>query len=100
MLPDYSETLDGQALNDYPLIPAGGTPLAAIRKMGSSGATLELGRTLPDISAGTSLRDRHDVPLHRLGLPIGIRETDRFLAAIHEITGTGIPEEYTNSRAD
>lgn len=98
MLPDYSETLDGQALNDYPLIPAGGTPLTAIRKMGSSGATLELGRTLPDISAGTSLRDRHDVPLHRLGLPIGIRETDRFLAAIHKITGTGMPEQYTNSR--
>ena len=98
MLPDYSDTLDGQALNDYPLIPAGGTPLAAIRKMGCSGATLELGRTLPDISAGTSLRDRHDVPLHRLGLPIGIRETDRFLAAIHEITGTDIPEHYTKSR--
>jgi nitrogenase molybdenum-iron protein NifN len=85
-------------LNDYPLIPAGGTPLTAIRKMGCSEATLELGRTLPDISAGASLRDRHGVPLHRLGLPIGIRETDRFLAAIHEITGTGIPEQYTNSR--
>ena len=98
MLPDYSDTLDGQAMNDYPLIPAGGTPLAAIRKMGCSGATLELGRTLPDTSAGASLRDRYDVPLHRLGLPIGIRETDRFLAAISEITGIDIPEKYAQSR--
>jgi nitrogenase molybdenum-iron protein NifN len=98
MLPDYSDTLDGQALNDYPLIPAGGTPLVAIRKMGCSRATLELGRTLPDASAGTSLRDRYDVPLHRLGLPIGIRETDRFLTAISEITGTNTPDTYARSR--
>jgi nitrogenase molybdenum-iron protein NifN len=98
MLPDYSDTLDGQALNDYPLIPVGGTPLVAIRKMGSSRATLELGRTLPDTSAGTSLRDRYDVPLHRLGLPIGIRETDRFLTAISEITGTNTPDTYAWSR--
>jgi len=77
MLPDYSDTLDGQALNDYPLIPEGGTPLAAIRKMGRSRATLELGRTFTNPSAGRSLLDRHNVPLHRLGMPIGIRETDR-----------------------
>jgi nitrogenase molybdenum-iron protein NifN len=98
MLPDYSDTLDGQALNDYPLIPAGGTPLAAIRKMGCSEATLELGRTLNNTSAGASLHDRYAVPLHRLGLPIGIRETDRFLAAISEITGIDIPEKYANAR--
>jgi nitrogenase molybdenum-iron protein NifN len=98
MLPDYSDTLDGPAMNDYPLIPAGGTPLAAIREMGCSTATLELGQTLPDASAGTFLRDKHDVPLHRLGLPIGIRETDRFLAAIHDITGIDIPARYGQSR--
>ena len=98
MLPDYSDTLDGQAMNDYPLIPAGGTPLPAIRKMGCSTATLELGRTLPETTAGTSLRDRHDVPLRRLGFPMGIRETDLFLAAISEISGNAIPEKYTKSR--
>jgi nitrogenase molybdenum-iron protein NifN len=98
MLPDYSDTLDGQALNDYPLIPEGGTPLIAIRKMGCSRATLELGRTITNPSAGTSLLDRHNVPLHRLGMPIGIRETDRFFAAISEITGIEIPEKYTRSR--
>ena len=40
----------------------------------------------------------HDVPLHRLGLPIGIREADRFLAAIHEITGIDIPARHEQSR--
>ena len=98
MLPDYSDTLDGQALNDYPLIPEGGTPLAAIRKMGCSAATVELGRTLPELSAGTVLHDRHQVPLHRLGLPIGIRETDRFMAAISGISGAAIPENHSKAR--
>jgi len=50
LFPDYAESLDGQALNDYPLIPAGGTPLAAIRAMG--GLTAELaalsGRPVPE----------------------------------------------------
>ncbi len=98
LLPDYSETLDGEAMNDYPLIPEGGTPLAAIRNMGCSAATLELGRTLPEATAGTSLRDRFDVPLHRLGLPIGIRETDRFFETIGAITGSRVPARYTKAR--
>ena len=46
ILPDISETLDGAAQLDYDKIPAGGTPLAAIKAMGASLATLEFGRTL------------------------------------------------------
>ena len=46
ILPDISETLDGPAQLDYEKIPAGGTPLAEIKAMGRSRATLEFGRTL------------------------------------------------------
>jgi nitrogenase molybdenum-iron protein NifN len=98
MLPDYSDTLDGPAMNDYPLIPEGGTPLDSIRKMGCSAATLELGRTITNPSAGTVLHDVHNVPLYRLGLPIGIRETDRFFAALGEVSGSAIPAKYTRAR--
>ena len=53
ILPDISETLDGAAQLDYDKIPAGGTPLAAIKAMGASRATLEFGRTLfPQETAG------------------------------------------------
>jgi len=98
ILPDYSETLDGEALNEYPLIPKGGTPLGAITRMGGAKRTIECGRTLPDSTAGTSLEKQHQVPLTRLGLPIGIRETDAFMAALAEASGTPIPEKYAAAR--
>ncbi len=91
ILPDYSETLDGQAMFDYPRIPEGGTPLSAIRGMGQAQATLEFGRTLPDHSAGVYLNQAFQVPFQRLGLPIGIRETDLFFAALEKLSGRPAP---------
>ncbi|MFH0781968.1 MAG: nitrogenase component 1 [Pseudomonadota bacterium] len=98
ILPDYSDTLDGPALNDYPLIPEGGTKLSAIRTMGGARATLELGATLPDVTGGTVLRDRHSTPLHRTGLPVGIRATDAFFEILTEITGRAMPERHAAAR--
>jgi nitrogenase molybdenum-iron protein NifN len=98
LFPDYSESLDGQALNNYPLIPAGGTPLAQIRKMGGARLTIECGATLPKESAGTGLERMYGTPLARLGLPIGIRETDRMLAKLAEVSGREIPARYTAAR--
>jgi nitrogenase molybdenum-iron protein NifN len=54
-LPDYSDRLDGPALDHYQKIPAGGTPVAAIRAMSGSSASLEFGRTLfPSPTAAAS----------------------------------------------
>ena len=39
MLPDYSSTLDGPIWSEYQRIPPGGTPIEAIRRMGSARAT-------------------------------------------------------------
>lgn len=98
LFPDYADSLDGQALNDYPLIPDGGTPLAEISRMGGAKLTIECGATLPKESAGTSLERMYGTPLTRLGLPIGIRETDRLLAKLAEISGREIPDRYTAAR--
>ena len=98
ILPDYSETLDGEALNEYPLIPKGGTPIQAIREMGSAALSIECGHTLPEESAGTSLLQKHQVPLQRVGLPIGIRETDLFMDALARLSGRSVPEKYRQAR--
>lgn len=86
ILPDYSETLDGPALEDYEKISSGGTPLAAIKRMGAAPASIEFCATLPDPekpeSAGSLLRERFGVPLYRMGLPIGLRATDELFAAL------------------
>ena len=98
VLPDYSETLDGEALNEYPLIPKGGTPLSSIRNMGRAKLTIECGRTLPGETAGSQLLNRFSVPLTQVGLPIGIRETDRFMDVLAGAAGIEMPEKYRSAR--
>lgn len=98
MLPDYSETLDGEALNEYPLIPQGGTPLHSIASMGNACCTIECGRTLPEISGGNSLKKKFGTPLFRTGIPIGIRETDILMDKLSEVTGKPVPNKYSSAR--
>jgi len=98
ILPDYSDTLDGQALNDYPLIPEGGTPLAAIKKMGGARATIELGSTLPAKTGGTVLEQKFGTKLFRTGLPIGIRATDALFNMLADLSGKNIPARHTAAR--
>ena len=99
ILPDLSETLDGPAQMDYDKIPAGGTPLAEIKAMGRSRATLEFGRTLfPQETAGRFLESRFGVPWQPLGLPIGLRETDRFFEVLEELAGRPTPDKHALER--
>ena len=99
ILPDYSETLDGPALLEYENIPSGGTKVADIKAMGGARASIELGRAITSQeTAGTSLRKRFGVPLHSLGLPLGLRETDSFFAALREITGRETPRDLALER--
>jgi nitrogenase molybdenum-iron protein NifN len=99
ILPDFSQTLDGVAQLDYEKIPAGGTPLAAIRAMGASRATLEFGRTLAgEETAGRWLAERFGVPHHPMGLPIGLRETDEFFKVLEDVTGRATPDKHARER--
>ena len=100
ILPDYSRTLDGGLWTAYQRIPEGGTDVDDIRRSGTASASLEFGRILAEEkqTAGTFLEDRFNVPCHRLGLPMGIRETDRLFAALETVTGQPTPEKYIEER--
>jgi nitrogenase molybdenum-iron protein NifN len=76
--------MDGPSWADYEKLPAGGTPVEAIRALPASARVLELGRILATSAhtAGTYLEYTYGTPLHRIGVPIGLRETDRFLSAL------------------
>lgn len=99
LVPDYSDTMDGASWATYERIPAGGTSIEDIRELGSARAALECGRILGGESrtAGTHLA-KLGVPLHRLGLPIGLRETDAFCAALETITGRALPPTLDAAR--
>ena len=100
ILPDYSKTLDGDLWAEYQRIPGGGTPVEDIVAAGGAAVSIEMGAALAKEknTAATYLNTQFDVSAYRLGMPIGIRETDRFLLALSEISGAPIPVRYEEER--
>ena len=99
LLPDYSETLDGPVLDAYQKIPAGGTPIQGIRSAAGARASIEFGRTIRHRdTAAAFLECTFGVPAHRLGLPIGINETDRFFSSLQEISGRPVSRKHELER--
>jgi nitrogenase molybdenum-iron protein NifN len=99
ILPDYSETLDAPALEDYQNIPGGGTPLDQVRNMPGARASIEFGRTIQEgRTAGRALQDISGVPLVAMGLPIGLRESDVLFTALEELAQAGTPRRYVLER--
>ncbi|MFT3828995.1 MAG: nitrogenase component 1 [Opitutaceae bacterium] len=84
LVPDYAETLDGPSWAEFERMPAGGTTIEELRALDRAAAALEFGHSLAaaPATAGTHLRDKFQVALHRLGLPIGVRANDAFCAAL------------------
>ncbi|HTY24788.1 MAG TPA: nitrogenase component 1 [Desulfomonilaceae bacterium] len=99
ILPDISMTLDAPALKEYENLPSGGTPIAEIKAMGGSKAAIEFGRTLfTQETAGKLLEDKFGTRLHSLGMPIGLRESDRFFEVLEELSGREMSEKHLLER--
>jgi nitrogenase molybdenum-iron protein NifN len=99
LLPDYSETLDGESWSEYEKIPSGGTSADDIRRTGSAAGTIEIGSTCAfRKSAGKLLEERYGVPCHTTGIPIGITGSDPFFSLLESHTGTPVPEKYLRER--
>jgi nitrogenase molybdenum-cofactor synthesis protein NifE len=99
LLPDYSDTMDGKTWEHYEKLSSGGTKKESIAATGAARLTLELGRTLAAAhTAGQFLLDKFDVPLESLGMPIGIRETDRFMGLLAGLAASPMPVKYEAER--
>lgn len=99
MLPDYSESLDGGLWSKFEIIQEGGTRLDDLSSIGSAAATLELGRVLSfGDSAGHMLEKDCGIKLSSLGLPVGVRETDRLFTALEEISGRHTSDSFKKER--
>lgn len=97
LFPDYSDTLDSPFNFPYKKIPDGGTKISDIMSMGGSIATIEIGINYEE-TPGKYLQDRFNVPLYKVPIPIGLRNTDRFLKLLNEITGNPIPKSIEMER--
>jgi nitrogenase molybdenum-iron protein NifN len=99
LLPDISLTLDRPFGGKYQKIPTGGTPARAIGEMTGAPVTIQFGSTCPDsLSPGRFLEEEYNVPLVNLPLPIGQKNTDRFVETLNKISGNPVPEELVLER--
>ena len=99
LLPDLSQNLDGGHEDDYNRLPQYGTTLTRIGLMAGARMTLELAPFCPEgYSPGAYLRDTYGVPLLRMNLPVGLRDTDAFIATLEALGGV-IPATVREERA-
>jgi len=94
LLPDISDNLDGVTAKKYERLKGGGTPAERIAAMRDARLTIEFGDLIkPELSPGEYLKSSLGVPLIRLPLPIGIRNTRMFYEKLCSISGKPMPEE-------
>ena len=111
LFPDYSDSLDNPHWKEYQLIPEGGTLTEDLRRTGSAKASIEFGYVLNTgglhgrvkkskmvFTAAEWLEKTYDIPRKGIGLPIGIKETDRFFKTLEALTGNTTPERYQRQR--
>ncbi len=99
LLPDYADTLDGPSWDEYQRLPAGGTAVEALRRMGRATASVEFGATLdPNQTAAAVLQERFGVGRFGLGLPIGIRASDALFDRLALCAGRPVPEKHHAER--
>ncbi len=99
LLPDYSDSMDGASWAAYEKLQSGGTPIEDVVAAGRAQTSIEFGRTLADFNtAGRFIEERFGAARRLLGLPIGIRETDAFFAALEAAAGRPAPAKHIKER--
>ncbi len=99
LAPDYSETMDGPAWEDYHRIAPGGTPLTELELLPGARAAIDFTHVVEDKHlAGAWLRDNANTPRHILPAPIGVTATDRWLDLLSSLSGQEVPEAYSDAR--
>lgn len=99
VLPDYSETLQGPAWDDYMRIPPGGTTAAELRRVAGVSSFIEFSTTIrPELSPGRLLVKRYETKATRMQLPIGVEATDRFMQHLGDVAGISMPPALKAAR--
>ena len=110
-LSDYSDSLDNPSWDKYMRIPTGGTPVENMKDMGNAKASIEFGYimnkgslagknrdTKKAFTAAEYLEKEFSIPKYTLGMPIGVKETDKFFETLSQLTGKPTPEKHEKER--
>jgi len=95
--PDTSDVVDTPLTGRFDLYPTGGTPIADLVDSGNSLGTLAFG-PIASGPAAKLLDTQCKVPCQILGLPYGLRGTDRYVDALRQLAGVSVPDSVTADR--
>jgi nitrogenase molybdenum-iron protein NifN len=99
ILPDYSDSFDGEVWEKYESNIDYGTSIEQIRRSGSARATVEFSCVLDgEQSAGNYLLKTFSTPIYELPLPISIAQTDRLFNLLAKLSGKEIPQKHAAER--
>ena len=96
-LPDHSGSLDGHIPQDFTPTTLGGTPVEAVRNLGSALATLAIGEQMR--SAAIEIEMRTGVPYHVFDRLTGLEASDRLMQVLSQIAGVAVPRKYRRQRS-
>ena len=87
LLPDISENLDDIHKKIYNRLPEHGTSIDEISMMAGAKATIELSTFVSEKSSvGLYLEENYGVKNIRINMPVGLRDTDKFLEVLSQIS--------------
>lgn len=99
LLPDISENLDDVHKKVYNRLPQNGTSIEELKLMGGARLTIELAVFIDENnSVGEYLESNYNVKNIRINIPRGLRDTDKFMKVLSEVSGKDIPEKYVKER--
>lgn len=96
-VPDVSGSLDGHIPEAWLGTTLGGTPLAALRELGTAEHTLALGEQMRP--AALALQARCGVPFTVFDRLTGLTATDAFVARLAELSGRAVPARLRRQRS-
>ncbi len=98
ILPDLGDSLDGHLIDaETTPLTLGGTPVAAVKQMGSALATLAIGSSV--FPAARKLQERTGVPALMFPHLMGLKACDALTLALTRLTGHPVPAALERQRA-
>ncbi|MCU7809895.1 MAG: nitrogenase iron-molybdenum cofactor biosynthesis protein NifN, partial [Candidatus Thiodiazotropha sp. (ex Notomyrtea botanica)] len=98
VIPDLSDSLDGHlGEDDFSPLTIGGAPVSELLTLGDAIATLVIGPSMT--KAADELKKLTGVPDYRFDHLMGLERVDRFINALHQISGEPVPDKLERQRA-
>lgn len=97
LFPDTSDVLDTPQTGKHRFYPKGGVNVKTLKTIGDSVRTIALGQ-LASAPAAKALDAKCKVNCEIIGLPIGLRATDRFVETLRVMAGVNVPDTINEER--